>query len=83
MFLSRDDWFATVQNVKCSQIEVVLESSLPYSIVDGCGVSLVYKQDLEEFNQTNAQRGSSSIITFEGWDGAHHEFDNSEIICCD
>ena len=55
LFLSRDDWFAIVQNVKCSQIEVVFESSLPYSIVDVFEVSLVYKQDLEDFNQTNAQ----------------------------
>ena len=82
-FLSRDDWFATVQSVKCSQTKVVFESSLPYSIVGGFEVSLVSKQDLEDFNQTNAQWGSRSIITFEGWDGANHEFDNSEIICCD
>ena len=45
LFLSCDDWFATVQNIKCSQIEVVFESSHQYLIVDGCGVSLVYKQD--------------------------------------
>ncbi|XP_065619202.1 probable WRKY transcription factor 19 [Quercus suber] len=55
LYFSRDDWFATVGNGECSQIEVVFEN---YGSVEGvreCGVSLVYEQDVEEFNQTIAQ----------------------------
>ena len=95
LYLSRDDWFSTVGNGKCSQIEVVFEndpSSIYHSLqnpVRRCGVSLVYEQDMElmeELNQANAQCCSSSrVITYEGWDGVHHGFVNSKGSCdeCD
>ena len=91
LYLSRDDWFNTVGNGECSQIEVVFESesnnsgSIYPSLenpVGQCGVSLVYEQDMElmeEFNQANAQCCSSSrVITYEGWDGVHHGFVNTK-----
>ena len=51
LYLSRDDWFSTVGNGECSQIEVVFEesdSSFGYEMnpVVQCGVSLVYEQDM-------------------------------------
>ena len=85
LYLSRDDWFSTVGNGECSQIEVVFEYGSGYhslNPVRRCGVSLVYEQDMElmeELNQANAQCSSSSrIITYEGWDGVHHGFANSK-----
>ena len=63
LYLSCDDWFRTVGNGECSQIEVVYEyapSSLYHNFknpVWQCGVSLVYEQDMElmeELNQVNA-----------------------------
>ena len=85
LYLSRDDWFSTVGNGECSQIEVVFErepGSIYFNNVGQCGVSLVYKQDMElmeELNQANAQCCSSShVITYEGWDGVHHGFVNSK-----
>ena len=81
LYLSRDDWFSTVGNGECSQIEVVFEYGFgDHSLnpVWRCGVSLVYEQDMElmeELNQANAQCSSRSrVITFEGWDGVHHGF---------
>ena len=61
LYFSRDDWFATFGNVECSQIELVFEN---YGSVEGvreCGVSLVYEQDVEEFNQTIALLQTESI----------------------
>ncbi|KAL4605156.1 hypothetical protein ACB092_09G009000 [Castanea dentata] len=88
LYLSRDDWFSTVGNGECSQIEVVFENDSGSSYfssknpVRRCGVSLVYKQDMElmeELNQENAQCCSSSrVITYEGWDGVHHGVVNSK-----
>ena len=88
LYLSRDDWFSTVGNGECSQIEVVFENDSGSSYfssknpVGRCGVSLVYEQDMElmeELNQANAQCCSSSrVITYEGWDGVHHGFVNSK-----
>ena len=84
LYLSRDDWFSTVGNGECSQIEVVFENNhfSINSVLQRCGVSLVYEQDverMEELNQENAHRSSSSrVITFEGWDGVHHGFVNSK-----
>uniref|UniRef100_A0A7N2M851 C-JID domain-containing protein n=1 Tax=Quercus lobata TaxID=97700 RepID=A0A7N2M851_QUELO len=88
LYLSRDDWFSTVGNGECSQIEVSFEaySGSRYfgstNLVGRCGVSLVYEQDMElteELNQANAQCCSSSrVITYEGWDGVHHGFVNSK-----
>ena len=68
LYLSRDDWFSTVGNGECSQIEVVFEND-PYhssqNTVCRCGVSLVYEQDMElmgDLNQANAQCSSSSRV---------------------
>ena len=82
LYLSRDDWFSTVGNGECSQIEVVFENDSEIihelNAVRQCGVSLVYEQDMElmgDLNQANAQCSSSSrVITFEGWDGVHDGF---------
>ena len=82
LYLSRDDWFSTVGNGECSQIEVVFErdpGSIYFNNVGRCGVSLVYEQDMEELNQANAQCCSSGrVITYEGWDGLHHGLVNSK-----
>ena len=63
LYLSRDDWFSTVGNGECSQIEVVFETDLSSSFLSTinpqCGVNLVYKQKL---NQVNAQCCSSRRI---------------------
>ena len=54
LYLSRADWFAKVGNDECSQIKVRFETDK--SIMGGeCGVSLIYKQGVDEFNETNAQ----------------------------
>ena len=55
LYLSRNDWFATVGNRKCSQIKVIFETNKITIDVFDCGVSLIYEQDVEEFNHTNAQ----------------------------
>jgi hypothetical protein len=74
LYLSRDDWLATVDG-EYSKIEVVFET---YSVnVWKCGAGLLYEQDIEEFHKTCAQCGGSNIITYEGWDGVHYEFENS------
>ena len=54
LYLSRADWFAKVGNGECSQITVRFEthkSNMGWE----CGVSLIYKQGVDEFNETNAQ----------------------------
>ena len=54
LYLSRADWFAKVGNGECSQIKVRFETHK--STMGGeCGVSLIYKQGVDEFNETNAQ----------------------------
>ena len=54
LYLSRADWFAKVGNGECSQIKVIFETR--ESTMGGeCGVSLIYKQGVDEFNETNAQ----------------------------
>ena len=53
--MSHDEWFATVGNGECSQIKVTFEGGKLYEKGTEFGVSLVYKQDVDEFNQTNAQ----------------------------
>ena len=54
LYLSRADWFAKVGNGECSQIKVIFETR--ESTMGGeCGVSLIYKQGVNEFNETNAQ----------------------------
>nr|XP_023925986.1 TMV resistance protein N-like [Quercus suber] len=55
LYLSHDDWSATVGNGKCSQIKVIFETDKKTIDVFDCGVSLIYEQDVEEFNLTNAQ----------------------------
>ena len=73
LYLSRDDWFATFPNGEYNQIKVVFESYGSMEKVRKCGVSLVYEQSVEGFNQTIAQCSGNSIIAFEGWDGVHHD----------
>ncbi|XP_075650238.1 disease resistance protein RPS4B-like [Castanea sativa] len=73
LYLSRDDWFATFQNGEYNQIKVVFESCGSMEKVRNCGVSLVYEQSVEGFNQTIAQCSRNSVIAFEGWDGDHHD----------
>ena len=54
LYLSRADWFAKVGNGECSQIKVRFETHK--SDMGGeCGFSLIYKQGVDEFNETNAQ----------------------------
>ncbi|XP_030963415.1 disease resistance protein RPP2B-like isoform X1 [Quercus lobata] len=55
LYLSRDNWFATVGNGECSQIKVIFETDDSALHVWECGVNLLYEQDVDEFNQTNAQ----------------------------
>ncbi|XP_030925609.1 TMV resistance protein N-like [Quercus lobata] len=69
LYLSRDDWFATVGNNECSQIKVIFETEKTTMYVWECGVSLIYEQDVDEFNQKNAQCliesfGEKSICKF-------------------
>ena len=54
LYLSRADWFAKVGNGECSQIKVRFETD---KLIEGeeCGVSLIYKQGVDGFNETNAQ----------------------------
>ena len=73
LYLPCDNWFATAWSGEFNQIEVVFESTRPGLYVRKCGLSLVYKQDVEMFTQTIC---SSNRITFEGCDGYHDEFDN-------
>lgn len=76
LHLSRDDWFATARSGEfnqINQIEVVFESSRPGLFVRKCGLTLVYKQDVEMFTQTICSRNRT---IFEGCDGSHDEFDN-------
>ena len=55
LYLSRADWFAKVGNGECSQIKVRFETIVGSIMVGECGVSLIYKQGVDEFNETNAQ----------------------------
>ena len=57
LYLSRADWFAKVGNVECSQIKVIFkyQKNLNLRMGGECGVSLIYKQGVDEFNETNAQ----------------------------
>lgn len=85
LYLSCDDWFATIGNGECSQIKVVFENSDPKGkwLVRQCGVSFVYKQDKEEFDQAIAQCSHSHVITYAGWNSLHHGFKNSTRSCDD
>ena len=55
LYLSRADWFAKVGNGECSQIKVRFKTDKSNTVGE-CGVSLIYKQGVDEFNETNAQR---------------------------
>ena len=55
LYLFRDKWFATVGNGKCSRIKVTFEMDKSPIFLRDCGVSLIYEQDVDEFNQKNAQ----------------------------
>ena len=54
LYLSRADWFAKVGNGECSQIKVRFKTDKS-NMGGECGVSLIYKQGVDEFNETNAQ----------------------------
>ena len=54
LYLSRADWFAKVGNGECSQIKVRFKTDKSNTVGE-CGVSLIYKQGVDEFNETNAQ----------------------------
>uniref|UniRef100_A0A7N2R4H2 TIR domain-containing protein n=1 Tax=Quercus lobata TaxID=97700 RepID=A0A7N2R4H2_QUELO len=53
LYLFHDDWVTKVG--ECSHIKVIFETNESNIYVWKCGVSLVYEQDVDEFNQTNAQ----------------------------
>ena len=38
---------------------------------------MVYKKDIEDLNETLAERSNNSITPYEGLDVPHHNFDNS------
>ena len=38
---------------------------------------MVYKKDIEDLNETMAERSNNSITPYEGLDVPHHNFDNS------
>ena len=48
--------------------------------VKKCGFRMVYKKDIEDLNQTMAQRSNTSVIPYEGPDVLHHNFENSAVI---
>ena len=54
LYLSRADWFAKVGNGECSQIKVRFKTD-ELDMERECGVSLIYKQGVDKFNETNAQ----------------------------
>ena len=54
LYLSRADWFAKVGNGECSKIKVRFETHKS-NMGGEYGVSLIYKQGVDEFNETNAQ----------------------------
>ncbi|XP_065616440.1 TMV resistance protein N isoform X2 [Quercus suber] len=66
LYLSRDDWFATGWNGECNQIEIVFETTNPSWVTQKCGVSLVFEEDVEAFNQSIAQCSNSRVNTNEG-----------------
>ena len=79
LYLSRDEWFATVGNGECSYIKVIFKAickgNKPYHWK--FGVSLVYEKDVDEFNQTNAQCliarfGETPIYKLTGNDHLNH-----------
>ena len=55
LYFSRDEWFATLGKGKCNQIQVIFESDQNTIYAKECGVSLIYEQDVDKFNQTNTQ----------------------------
>ena len=77
---------------ECSWINVVFDSNSPSVEVIKCAVRLIYEQDVEEFNQTIAQRDvaqdveefnqtiAQRDVAFEGLDCVHREFENSTVV---
>nr|POF10686.1 tmv resistance protein n [Quercus suber] len=45
--------------------------------VKKCGLRMVFKKDIEDLNETMAERSNNSITPYEGLDVSHHNFDNS------
>ncbi|KAK9993257.1 hypothetical protein SO802_022960 [Lithocarpus litseifolius] len=62
LYLSRDDWLATIGNGECNQIRVVFETDGSAIHVRECGVNLVYEQDVDEFSQTNGLCSIERIV---------------------
>uniref|UniRef100_A0A2N9ITF1 ADP-ribosyl cyclase/cyclic ADP-ribose hydrolase n=1 Tax=Fagus sylvatica TaxID=28930 RepID=A0A2N9ITF1_FAGSY len=48
--------------------------------VKKCGLRVVYKKDIEGFNQTTAQCSNNSITPYEGLDVLHPNFNNSAVV---
>jgi hypothetical protein len=71
-YLSRDSWFATVQNGECSQIKVSFETHGDRLVVWNCGVRLVYEQDVE-FNQTECESSHITTCRFRPTSSADHQ----------
>ena len=63
-----------------SQIGIKIETHGSNVEVKKCGFRMVYKKDIEEFNQTMAQSSNTSIIPYEDLDVLHHNFNNSAVV---
>ena len=48
--------------------------------VKKCGFRMVYMKDIEDLNQTMAQRSNINIIPYEDLGVGHHNFDNSTVV---
>ena len=58
-------------------IKVVKQKS---NLVKKCGLRVVYKKDIEDFNRTMAQCSNNSIIPYKGLDLPLHYFNNSVVV---
>ena len=70
LYLSRDDWLATRWNDQCSRIKVEFDTNSPSVEVIKCGVRLIYEQDVEEFNQSIAQKATKIKGTCDDYNDA-------------
>lgn len=60
-----------------SQIDIKIISDVE---VKKCGYRMVYKNDIEDLNQTMAQSSNIDIIPYEDLGVLHHNFDNSAVV---
>ncbi|PRQ55272.1 hypothetical protein RchiOBHm_Chr1g0322741 [Rosa chinensis] len=64
-YVSRDKYFGTeCWHNSCSQLEFLFKTRGPGLKVKECGVRLIYKQDVQELNQTTSQ-SSSRVSPYE------------------